>query len=65
MENSIRLLRLNASHTGRIRALVKEAVLRQGSETIENLKAFFFNGERVLNERDYYVERRADYFESE
>lgn len=64
IEQGIRLLRLNVSHAGCVNELI-EAVLRQGSETIESLGAYYFDGERVFNETSYYTSQRADYFQSE
>lgn len=64
INHGIKLLRLNISHSQSVAVLI-EAVLRQGSETIESLGAYYFDGERVFNETSYYTSQRQDYFQSE
>jgi hypothetical protein len=62
IENGIKLLRVNIDHADSIETLVG-AALRQGSETIESLGAYFFDGESVVNQTHYYTSQREDYFE--
>jgi hypothetical protein len=53
---------VNIDHADSIETLVG-AALRQGSETIESLGAYFFDGESVVNQTHYYTSQREDYFE--
>lgn len=62
IESGIKLLRMNVTHAGSVESLVG-AALRQGSETIESLGAYFFDGKRIVNQTTYYTSQRKDYFE--
>lgn len=64
IKKGIRLLRIGPSHISIVGELIA-AALQQGSETIENLGAYYYDGSRVFNETSYYTSQREDYFQCE